>query len=139
MEATTITWRPDCYKDAPLCKSDWCDKLGWDFVGAVVDIQLRHALLDEGIGDWAGGEYFWVKYTGTIEGFEENVDAPNQGEKVNYHFGVDKFSKRLYIFRDVNICDIRNPNAKGRVEELMENVEKAGYDAHINPSCWGCA
>lgn len=140
MEATTINWRPDKYKDSPLCISDWAAKQGWDFVGAIVDIQLRHALLDEGLGDWSAGDYFWVKYTGTIEGFE---DSNNNGEKVNYHFGVETFNQRHFIFRDDNICDVRirppktpPPSSALSAEEAIEDNEEAPTSPH---QCWlGC-
>jgi hypothetical protein len=147
-EATNIKWRPSGYKSSPLCVGGWCDKEGWDFVGSVVDIQLRHALLDEGLGDWSAGEFFWVKYTGTMEGFELNAEHGKIGDRVNYHFGVEKFSKELIIFRDVNIFDCRNHLGSGvrdieaglplkQEESIEEQLAKAGFFS--NRGCvWGC-
>ena len=63
-QTTTITWRPD-YKAERLYKSDWNEKNGWDFVGCIVDIQLRRE----------NGDYFFVKYVGSIEGIDLEADS----------------------------------------------------------------
>ena len=88
-QTSTVTWRPD-YDAEPLMVSDWKDKDGWDFLGCIVDIQLRRA----------NGDYFFVKYTGSIEGTEE--DEAEEGvplPRVVYHFGVEKISGDKWIFR----------------------------------------
>ena len=92
-EKTTITWRPD-YGSEELYVSDWMGNHGWDFVGCVVDIQLKR---DDKENNDGRPEYFFVKYTGTIEGEDKTV----------YHFGVEKINGARWIFRPENIHVIR--------------------------------
>ena len=54
-ETTKTSWTND-FKGEELYISDWYERNGWDFIGSVVDIQLKN---DDG--------YFFVKYVGTIE------------------------------------------------------------------------
>ena len=112
---TTISWTCN-YKGEPLEISNWYDKEGWDFVGCVVDIQLK-----------GKDGYFFVKYTGTIEGIEcDDIEGIcKRGDKKIYHFGVEKFSGRLVLFRPCNIHAIRNHHSqtleKEEVSYLMGN------------------
>ena len=61
VQTTSVSWRPD-YNAERLMVRDWIDKDGWDFVGCVVDIQLRRA----------DGDYFFVKYVGSVEGTDDD-------------------------------------------------------------------
>ena len=80
-QTTIVSWRPD-YDAERLMVSDWIDKDGWDFVGCVVDIQLRRA----------DGDYFFVKYVGSVEGIDEDAivaESLRQNE-----MGFDVYSLR---------------------------------------------
>ena len=105
---TNISWTCD-YKGEPLEISSWYEKEGWDFVGCVVDIQLK-----------GKDGFFFVKYTGTIEGIEcDDIEGIcKRGDKKIYHFGVEKFGGRLVLFRPCNIHAIRNHHSQ--TKELEE-------------------
>jgi hypothetical protein len=115
-QTTNITWRPD-YKAEPLLKTDWNEKNGWDFLGCIVDIQLRRA----------DGDYFFVKYVGSIEGID--LDTSNDGDeevRTIYHFGVEKMTGERWMFRPENIFVIRNHHSS--------KVEKeTTYDSYLFP------
>ena len=109
---TTISWTCN-YKGEPLEISDWYEKEGWDFVGCVVDIQLK-----------GKDGYFFVKYTGTIEGIEcDDIEGIcKRGDKKIYHFGVEKFGGRLVLFRPCNIHAIRNHHSQAKELEEVSYV-----------------
>lgn len=109
---TTISWTCN-YKGEPLEISDWYEKEGWDFVGCVVDIQLK-----------GKDGYFFVKYTGTIEGIEcDDIEGIcKRGDKKIYHFGVEKFGGRLVLFRPCNIHAIRNHHSQTKELEEVSYV-----------------
>ena len=109
-QTSTITWRPD-YDAEPLMVSDWMEKNGWDFVGCVIDIQLRRA----------NGDYFFVKYTGTMEGIEEDeVKEDEPKPRMVYHFGAEKVTGDKWIFRPKNIHCIRKHHSSALEKESME-------------------
>ena len=85
-ETSKTTWKNE-FKGEELYISDWYDRNGWDFIGSVVDIQLKN---DDG--------YFFVKYVGTIEDEDRQL----------IHFGVEKFSGRKILFVFSNIFAIRD-------------------------------
>ena len=109
---TNISWTCN-YKGEPLEISNWYDKEGWDFVGCVVDIQLK-----------GKDGYFFVKYTGTIEGIEcDDIEGIcKRGDKKIYHFGVEKFSGRLVLFRPCNIHAIRNHHSQTLEKEEVSYI-----------------
>ena len=99
-ETTTIRWNPNSFSGSvPLYKSNFIQTEGWDFIGCVVDIQLK---------DESG--FFWVKYVGSLEGVEkDNGETFTAGDASIYHFGISKSGlEEKIIFRDINIHDIRN-------------------------------
>ena len=85
-ETSKTTWKNE-FKGEELYISDWYDRNGWDFIGSVVDIQLKN---DDG--------YFFVKYVGTIEDEDRQL----------IHFGIEKFSGRKILFVFSNIFAIRD-------------------------------
>ena len=107
-QTTIVSWRPN-YDAERLMVSDWIDKDGWDFVGCVVDIQLRRA----------NKNYFFVKYVGSVEGTDE--DAVEEGvPRVIYHFGVEKVNGKRWLFRPHNIHCIRQHHSSKLEAESME-------------------
>ena len=110
-DTTTITWRPD-YQAERLYKTDWYEKNGWDFLGCIVDIQLRRE----------NGDFFFVKYVGSIEGID--LDTGNDGDeeiRVVYHFGVEKMTGKRWLFRPDNIFVIRHHHSsKGEIESIEQ-------------------
>jgi len=97
-QTTTITWRPD-YNAERLFKCDWNEKHGWDFVGCIVDIQLRRE----------NGDYFFVKYVGSVEGIELDANEEDGKEiRTIYHLGADKMTGERWLFRPENIFAIRS-------------------------------
>ena len=108
-QTSTITWRPD-YDAERLFVSNWMDKNGWDFLGCIVDIQLRRD----------NGDYFFVKYTGSLEGIEEDGEEGETKPRVVYHFGVEKVSGDKWIFRPDNVHCIRNHHSSKLEAESME-------------------
>lgn len=111
-KTTTISWKSD-FKGEELTVSEWYSKSGWDFVGCVVDIQLKNK---EG--------FFFVKYLGTIEGEEKDTieEMCKEGGRNLYHFGAEKFSGRRLLFRPCNIYAIR-PHHSARLEKDRETAE----------------
>lgn len=110
-QTTIVSWRPD-YNAERLLVSDWIDKDGWDFVGCVVDIQLRRA----------DGDYFFVKYVGSVEGTDEDavVEEGEELPRVIYHFGVEKVNGNRWLFRPQNIHCIRQHHSSKLEKESME-------------------
>ena len=110
-QTTIVSWRPD-YDAERLMVSDWIDKDGWDFVGCVVDIQLRRA----------DGDYFFVKYVGSVEGTDEDAIVEEGEEKPReiYHFGVEKINGKRWLFRPRNIHIIRQHHSSKLEKESME-------------------
>lgn len=108
---TIVTWRPD-FNAEKLMVSNWVDTDEWDFIGAVVDIQLRRA----------NGDYFFVKYVGSVEGLDEDADVEEGDERprVLYHFGVDKLDGRRWLFRHENIHCI-TAHHSSRVEKEKDD------------------
>ena len=112
-QTTTITWRPD-YHAERLFKSDWNEKNGWDFVGCVVDIQLRRE----------NGDYFFVKYPGSIEGIElDGKDDDSKGKRAIYHFGVEKMTGERWLFRPENIFVIRQHHSSKAEIDCREQTK----------------
>ena len=105
---TQVSWTCD-YKGEPLAISTWYDHQGWDFVGCVVDIPLK-----------GKDGFFFVKYTGSIEGIEcDDIEGVcKRGDKKIYHFGVEKLGGRLVLFRPQNIHAIREHHSQAK--ELAE-------------------
>lgn len=114
-EKTTISWRPD-YDSQELYTSDWYKENGWDFVGCIVDIQLKR---DDPERDGTP-EYFFVKYVGSVEGIDE--DAETLGERTVFHFGVEKFNGKRWLFRPENIHVIREHHSQSVEKETIESV-----------------
>ena len=111
-QTTIVSWRPD-YNAERLMVSDWIDKDGWDFVGCVVDLQLRRANRD----------YFFVKYVGSLEGIDEDATV-EEGEELPraiYHFGVEKINGNRWLFRPQNIHCIRQHHSSKLEKESMED------------------
>ncbi len=115
-EKTTISWRPD-YDSQELYTSDWYKENGWDFVGCIVDIQLKR---DDPERDDGKPEYFFVKYVGSVEGIDE--DAETLGERTVFHFGVEKFNGKRWLFRPENIHVIREHHSQSVEKEKIESV-----------------
>ncbi len=67
---TNISWTCS-YKGEPLAISTWYDNQGWDFVGCIVDIQLK-----------GKDGYFFVKYTGSIEGMNVMILKASVKEEI---------------------------------------------------------
>jgi len=111
-KTTTISWESD-FKGEELAVSDWYSKSGWDFVGCVVDIQLKNK-----------DGFFFVKYLGTVEGVEGDdiEELCKTGERNIYHFGAEKFSGRRLLFRACNIYAIR-PHHSARLEKDRKTAE----------------
>jgi hypothetical protein len=111
IQTTIVSWRPD-YDAESLMVSDWIDTDGWDFVGCVVDIQLRRA----------NGDYFFVKYVGSVEGIDEDavVEVGEEKHREIYHFGVEKLNGKRWLFRPHNIHCIRNHHSSKAEKESME-------------------
>jgi len=117
-QTTNITWRPD-YKAEPLLKTDWMDKNGWDFLGCIVDIQLRRA----------NGDYFFVKYTGSIEGIELDTESNDSEEtRTVYHFGVEKINGERWMFRPENIFEIRNHHSSKSEKDTPKQAKNDYID-----------
>jgi len=114
IQTTIVSWRPD-YDAESLMVSDWIDKDGWDFVGCVVDIQLRRA----------DGDYFFVKYVGSVEGIDEDavVEEGEEKHREIYHFGVEKLNGKRWLFRPHNIHCIRNHHSSKVEKESMEEAK----------------
>ena len=110
-QTTIVSWRPD-YDAERLRVSDWNDKNGWDFVGCIVDIQLRRA----------DGDYFFVKYVGSVEGTDEDavVEESEELPRIIYHFGVEKINGNRWLFRPQNIHCIRQHHSSKLEKESME-------------------
>jgi hypothetical protein len=146
-QTTTITWRPD-YNAERLFKSDWNEKNGWDFVGCIVDIQLRRE----------NGDYFFVKYVGSIEGIDLDEKSEDGKEiRTIYHFGVEKLTGERWLFRPENIFVIRShhsstieiaspehadihypfPIESSITKELIEKLDRDEdkYEVNENKSC----
>ena len=146
-QTTTITWRPD-YKAERLYKSDWNEKNGLDFVGCIVDIQLRRE----------NGDYFFVKYVGSIEGIDLEAESEDGKEvRTIYHFGVEKLTGERWLFRPENIFVIRShhsssielaspehgetlfpfANDSSITKELIEKLDKDEdkYEVNESKSC----
>ena len=85
-ETTKTSWTNE-FKGEELYVCDWYERNGWDFIGSVVDIQLKN---DDG--------YFFIKYVGTIENEQREL----------IHFGIEKFSGRKILFVFSNIFAIRD-------------------------------
>lgn len=119
MTTTNISWTCS-YKGEPLEISTWYDREGWDFVGCVVDIQLKNK-----------DGFFFVKYTGTIEGIEcDDIEGIcKRGDKKIYHFGVEKFGGRLVLFRPCNIHAIREHHSQTKELEMVREAKE------LNPFC----
>jgi len=120
-KTTTISWACD-FKGEELAVSEWYSKSGWDFVGCVVDIQLKNK-----------DGFFFVKYLGTIEGVEEDdiEEVCKSGDRNIYHFGAEKFSGRRLLFRACNIFAIR-PHHSAKLEKTKEAAMSIfGLDADI--------
>lgn len=120
-KTTTISWESD-FNGEELAVSDWYSKSGWDFVGCVVDIQLKN---EDG--------FFFVKYLGTIEGVEEDdiEEMCKSGERSIYHFGAEKFSGRRLLFRACNIYAIR-PHHSARLEKDRKTAESIfGFEGDV--------
>ncbi len=120
-ETTTISWECD-FKGEDLAVSEWYSKNGWDFVGCVVDIQLKNT-----------DGFFFVKYLGTVEGDEKDAVAGvcEVGDRNLFHFGVEKFSGRRLLFRACNIFAIR-PHHSAKLEKTKEAAMSIfGLDADI--------
>jgi len=120
-KTTTISWACD-FKGEELAVSEWYSKSGWDFVGCVVDIQLKNK-----------DGFFFVKYLGTIEGVEEDdiEEVCKSGDRNIYHFGAEKFSGRKLLFRACNIYAIR-PHHSAKLEKTKEAAMSIfGLDADI--------
>jgi hypothetical protein len=111
-KTTTISWACD-FKGEELAVSEWYSKSGWDFVGCVVDIQLKNK-----------DGFFFVKYLGTIEGVEEDdiEEVCKSGDRNIYHFGAEKFSGRKLLFRACNIYAIR-PHHSAKLEKDRKTAE----------------
>jgi len=111
-KTTTISWACD-FKGEELAVSEWYSKSGWDFVGCVVDIQLKNK-----------DGFFFVKYLGTIEGVEEDdiEEVCKSGDRNIYHFGAEKFSGRKLLFRACNIFAIR-PHHSAKLEKDRKTAE----------------
>jgi hypothetical protein len=111
-KTTTISWACD-FKGEELAVSEWYSKSGWDFVGCVVDIQLKNK-----------DGFFFVKYLGTIEGVEEDdiEEVCKSGDRNIYHFGAEKFSGRKLMFRACNIYAIR-PHHSAKLEKDRKTAE----------------
>lgn len=111
-KTTTISWESD-FKGEELAVSEWYSKSGWDFIGCVVDIQLKNK-----------DGFFFVKYLGTIEGNETDTieEMCKSGERSIYHFGAEKFSGRRLLFRACNIYAIR-PHHSTRLEKDRKTAE----------------
>jgi hypothetical protein len=120
-KTTTISWESD-FKGEELAVSEWYSNNGWDFVGCVVDIQLKNK-----------DGFFFVKYLGTVEGNEaDTIDEMCKiGDRSLYHFGVEKFSGRRILFRACNIYAIR-PHHSAKMEKDRKTAESIfGLDADI--------
>lgn len=118
---TTISWECD-FKGEELAVSEWYSKSGWDFVGCVVDIQLKNK-----------DGFFFVKYLGTVEGDEADTidEMCDIGDRNLYHFGAEKFSGRRLLFRACNIYAIR-PHHSAKMEKDKEIAESIfGLDADV--------
>lgn len=118
---TTISWECD-FKGEELAVSEWYSKSGWDFVGCVVDIQLKNK-----------DGFFFVKYLGTVEGNEADTidEMCDIGDRNLYHFGAEKFSGRRLLFRACNIYAIR-PHHSAKLEKDKEIAESIfGLDADV--------
>ena len=111
-QTTIVSWCPN-YDAERLMVSDWIDKDGWDFVGCVVDIQLRRA----------NKNYFFVKYVGSVEGTDEDgvVEEGEELPRVIYHFGVEKINGKRWLFRPQNIHIIRQHHSSKLEKESMED------------------
>ena len=120
-KTTTISWESD-FKGEELAVSEWYSKSGWDFVGCVVDIQLKNK-----------DGFFFVKYLGTVEGNEmDTIDEMcDKGGRNLFHFGVEKFSGRRLLFRACNIYAIR-PHHSAKMEKDKKSAESIfGLDADV--------
>jgi len=147
-QTTTITWRPE-YNAERLFKSDWYKKNGWDFVGCIVDIQLRRE----------NGDYFFVKYVGSIEGIDLEAESEDGKEvRTIYHFGVEKLTGERWLFRPENIFVIRShyssttelasaehrdvqytlPNDGSITKELIEKLDRDEDNYEVNESKTCC-
>ena len=122
-EKTTISWRPD-YDSQELYTSNWYKESGWDFVGCIVDIQLKR---DDPERDDGKPEYFFVKYVGSVEGFDEDAETL---EKTIYHFGVEKFNGKRWLFRPENIHVIREHHSQSVEKEKFAN-NVLGFNCEI--------
>tara|TARA_R110001632_G_scaffold154191_2_gene272278 strand:- start:2551 stop:3018 length:468 start_codon:yes stop_codon:yes gene_type:complete len=115
--STNVSWRPTDYRSEPLRISDWIAKNGWDFVGCVVDIQLRKE----------NGDYFFVKLTGSVEGIEKDTAEDwKEGDRTIYHLGISKTDGTGWIFRNENIHVIRN-HFSSRLEKQYEEEGKTVF------------
>tara|TARA_R100000951_G_scaffold104462_1_gene97646 strand:+ start:114 stop:572 length:459 start_codon:yes stop_codon:yes gene_type:complete len=116
-KTTTISWESD-FKGEELAVSEWYSKNGWDFVGCVVDIQLKNK-----------DGFFFVKYIGTVEGNEMDdiEEMCKVGDRNLYHFGVEKFSGRRMLFRACNIYAIR-PHHSAKLEQEKTHQSIFGID-----------
>ena len=112
ISTTKITWRPD-YDAEELMVSDWINREGWDFIGAVVDVQLRRA----------NGDYFYVKYVGSVEGYDEDASVEEGSDipRVVYHFGVEKMDAKRWLFRHENIHSITAHHSSKMEKEKEDN------------------